>query len=530
MTPRSFLATVVLLLLSACGPAKAELGQIVSIDLPGGTGPQRLTLHLANAPEAGDRIQLLLGSTRIGVARLTPGGARITSESAQSSGFAWIESNIEPPIGSNDGGRVLSFEFQRAAPAGDYVLELSPEPGSPAAKVEAQFVSDRNEYAATMPVLKGFVKAGPINAGAGGATLELTVERDEEVACIDIVVSDGSAVVAIRLPDGRSVRKDGPPLPGVEWRTVKDRSDFDSPGSMFRLAGLLLRDEGWHHVVFFEKAARGRYQIEVAGATRLSAAFIPMGSLFTDPAPPATSGEVGLQVYAMPFDASVGDAIPLQVGFTGDPIAPQVGFDVSLEYTTVTPGQKREAPSPAPIVERAPVAMTRTPDGRWHGVVVPQRAGLLRVGVSATGTRANGTPFAANGTVHGPNVHRVVARFVSLTEAAVDANANGALDRLDVTARLDVVVPGLYAMDVLLMDRAGHGESITGEHTLNAGAQTLVVSVPASTLRARLEDGPWTISFIRIFRPEGNRFGDFVRVPPDLTVQTSAYRRDQWER
>jgi hypothetical protein len=82
----------------------------------------------------------------------------------------------------------------------------------------------------------------------------------------------------------------------------------------------------------------------------------------------------------------------------------------------------------------------------------------------------------------------------------------------------------------LRLESAGAiGLLASGRNTLVLGEEVLTVSVPAEKLHKSLNDGPWNIRGVQIFRPEGNSFGDFVETG-NLNLQTAAYKRDELDR
>ncbi len=218
------------------------------------------------------------------------------------------------------------------------------------------------------------------------------------------------------------------------------------------------------------------------------------------------------------------------VGFTGDAVADPVNFKVKVEYRTELGRDAQGAMQwSQPVVEDTNVVLTRTPEGRYAGKLVPARAGLLRVGIEASGSSVNGKAFSDQLPIGDVTVHRVVARFASLTEKAIPRSGSQKMERLEITARLNVIQPGEYEMR-LQVDNSDSsiGMLTSARATLAAGDRTLTASIPAADIRRWLKDGPWTIRAVQIFRPEGNSFGDFVGTG-DLVLKTAPYTRGQWE-
>jgi hypothetical protein len=317
---------------------------------------------------------------------------------------------------------------------------------------------------------------------------------------------------------------------------VNRASDLDSPG--FQLSSFLLPGEGTHHLLVFEKATRGVYRIHAetvqATSVMLTARFIPLGRALDDSisrlseVPP---GEVVLDISELPYECFVGDQIDLLASFRGDPITEDVTFEVRLEYQDILPRDNRKLRQfGPPTVEQVPIRFTRGSDGRYRGRLVPQRAGLLRIGVRASGKTTSGLPFSEEANSNRSEVHREVAKLKSFSETAVDTDGSGTLDRLDITARVDVAVPGRYSMQFLIEDAGQAGWYENREQELTAGDQSFTTSISANNIRKRLADGPWKIANFKISLLLDDGFGDPVKVDQNQTLLTAAYKRDQWDR
>jgi hypothetical protein len=166
---------------------------------------------------------------------------------------------------------------------------------------------------------------------------------------------------------------------------------------MFGISGFPLPDEGTHHVVSFEKATKGKYQVRaVNGSVQVTAALIPVGRIMKDAtdsitAPQLPAGETQIQAYGLPYDAKVGDNLTAMVGILGEPLSnPQ--FVVHLEYSQIVSRQPLQFS--APVVETVHPVFARDAEGRYSATVVAQHPGILRVGVEVSGVLPNGQTFS----------------------------------------------------------------------------------------------------------------------------------------
>src|ERR1700730_3749050 len=110
---RMLLLTLPFLVLSANAQQPDQPNPTAKTSLARGPASRRLVLTLNTPPEAGDRAGLDLSSNSIRVVLVTPDGTRISSENAQAFGFSWSETPVQPPIGSTDGGALLTIHFEK---------------------------------------------------------------------------------------------------------------------------------------------------------------------------------------------------------------------------------------------------------------------------------------------------------------------------------------------------------------------------------------------------------------------------------
>ena len=114
------------------------------------------------------------------------------------------------------------------------------------------------------------------------------------------------------------------------------------------------------------------------------------------------------------------------------------------------------------------------------------------------------------------------AKVADFRETAVDENANGLFDRLDVEIDLAMLPAGEYDWRVALADPAGrHVAAAAGEGTLGAVA-TAQVSFAGTAIGSHAADGPYRVLGIELFGPEGSQVLTGVG-------STRAYRYDQFE-
>ena len=510
------------------------------VELNAGPAVGKIALEIAEPPEEGDTISVVVTTDALKAVLVLPDGRRIGNQrSAEAAGLHWWEVPITPRLGSADGGHSTAIDFMERGAAGRYVVELSARDLKKAETAQAHFISRRKQYFEEMHELPG-VLLPPAAALTPSAVIAIDLDRDEKGAMFDIVVPDSTVKVSLTLPDGRTLRPGQKLGRETEWKTVAKREDIDPGGSWFGISGFLLPLQGPHHVISFETAAKGRYEIQATGSKggELHAAFIPFGraaeSTQTEMhSPPRVApGEVRLEPVALPNYCRAGDKLELEFSVLGDVQPGSLRFEVKVELRRELPYSGRGPHEfGAPQLETVPVSFTRDQNEHYRGTITAKAGGLMRVGLGASGKKPSGEPFSeeillAEIAVSEPPP--TVARFLSLNTNPVDTNGNGTFDRLDVTALLDVVAPGEYGMSFRIADRADTGSVVSDcRAKLKAGRGKIETSIPARKIRHELKNGPYRILELKIYRVKGD-YGDDVEIGTK-SFQTADLELDQWE-
>lgn len=544
-------------LLALALPLGAQTSPI-RIAVPAGNTEQ-LALQISNAPLAGDTIYFQVSSKSLSIVLIAPSGARITKETAQKSGFDWGEMGCPPPIGSTDAGAIGSIDFLQDGVAGKYVLEFSAPSGAQNAWAAAEFGTEKELYSSLMSRVPGFQKVGTSRLDPGRKALEINLDRDEKQAIFDVLTDPGGQI-SLTLPNGETISDTSGKRDGVSWTTGTRDMFGPSDDEMFSIGGFLLPDVGTHHVAVFENAQKGKYKVRAVGEpANVTAAFIPLQRLLEGGTEESTkpnhvgSGRTKVELYGLPSsDAKVGDNVEVTVRISGRSLS-ELSFLVHMEYRQIV--SRDPLSYSAPIVDEVPTVFTPKARGLYSGVVIPRRPGTLRFGVQVSGRLGNGKVFSAEAWPMTMYVEAVAARFLGLEQKAIDEDRNGTLDRLEVTAKLDVVIPGEYAMRAEISgphsrayttttvdndeqlkvktevahDPYGGGALLDTQKMLAPGTQTLTATLSAKQIRANLSDGEWVIRAPIIFRVNGNAAAEGVVIPPQAALKING-RVDDWDR
>lgn len=492
---------------------------------------RRIVLQLSTAPIAGDAIYFTVSTKQLAIVVITPDGVRFTEETAEKAGFDWGQLDVTPPIGSTDAGALGSMHFLRDGLAGAYVVEFTAPTGVQNASATAQFGSEQEKYLAGMSHIAGFQKIGPYRLIPGRVPLEIVLGQDEEGALFDLVTPESSQLL-LTLPSGQTIDSKAGKQAKITWVSAT-RETIDPPGAMFGVGGFLLPGKGRHQVVTFEKAAKGTYKLSATGGpTEITAAFIPFGRMMkvisdsTTAAPRTPAGETTIQLYALPYEAKVGDKLPLKVAIAGEPLS-DLRFVVQMEYRQIVSREPLQYSAPEVVV--VPTSFTKDAQGFYTGTIVPRKPGVLRVGVEVSGRSSNGRNVLEKSVVYGPTVTRVAARFLGLTTRKVDVDHDGLFDRLEISAKLDVAEPGDYAMRLVILGSANSVAPTDVRRKLPVGVQVLTAVFSAEEVRNRLSDGAWTVAVPQIYRTVGDNFEESVAVP-QTEVKIEGNRIHDWRR
>ena len=473
----ALLVVVLACLIQSVPEAQQESGTAV---VPAGSSTYRLVLTVVEPPVPKDSILATVSTSQVTTILILPNGHRVTHETAESEGLSWSQGSAgAAPLGSDDYGQSVSITFRKRAAAGRYTFEFAFQQLRAPATVTAHFTSRMGEYLALLQKALGaqISKGVPFNPSA---TVTFDLPKDEEEVMFDVVVPDANTEVIFLLPDGRKLRREDAKNADVSWTVETDlKKSF--------LIELYMPLDGTHQLVWFKRAAKGRYEIQATPKTaakgEMRAAVVPMkgfgeawGAKFKrmelETGEISSSGGVQIRPQRLPYEATIGDKLHFQIELVGDVGAETPQFEVREERQAwLRDSDTGIELGPAEPAEVLPVQFTEIAPRTYRGTIIPRKDGWLRISVRATGKTAAGKPFTTETLITNSSmqVKPVAARFVGLTAKAV-APADGAkFDRLEVTATLDILIPGEYVMDVGVKDAAGAriaGPGLGGRATL----------------------------------------------------------------
>jgi hypothetical protein len=329
---------------------------------------------------------------------------------------------------------------------------------------------------------------------------------------LEVILMVEGVEIQIELPDGRRLTKDTASSANFEW---------DVEGRGPDMAALLIPGKVNHLVVLPPNAPKGKYRIHANASTLkqdsvLMVMFLPIGSDL------AKEDTVRTAFTTAEKRHYAGDKVEL-IGavFEGDrPIsnARLTGQAVEVDEQGMPKGKT------VPVNFKWIGTAT---SGAYRAELPMTAAGEYSVAVKVRGKYANGTEFERNAG-DSITIEPRRAQILSLTERPLDDDGNGLIDRIELTARLHVDMPGEYFLLVDLTSADGKRFAPErGKAELGLGEGTITAWVNRYSLTHIEADGPYKMD-ARIFRKEGAGQAFAFRLE-DAGI-TRAYDRSTFDR
>jgi Tol biopolymer transport system component len=313
-----------------------------------------------------------------------------------------------------------------------------------------------------------------VRTGESGGIVSLVADPQSKGGDIfDIISNNPNAAISLVLPGGMEINATNAASLGFKYQIVADgtftRSIFPS----------FLSAPGTHTVIKLPPSSMpGTYQVKVQSSPATSDYFVVASYYSSSPVKAAL-------VTDFP-QYPVGDTVVIS-GLLFDGKTPITGATV----TAVIGDPSNLNAEPVQITLQDSGSYDDAPgDGIYTGTFNANQAGDFSVAIRASGVSGSGVPFArvAETTF---KVSQPLANFVSFQDAGVDDDANGLIDRIVVTATVDIRVAGNYRFNLTLV--AGNGSEITASAlaALQTGPQQISVSFSAQDIYGLNVDGPY---------------------------------------
>jgi hypothetical protein len=352
------------------------------------------------------------------------------------------------------------------------LLAISSLLASIASPVTAQIVTSQNDSVQTTNRDTRSVKA---SVGTS-VSIPLTVDTVDSSDLFDIVSTDPAVVISLILPNGVQVNAGNAATLGFTF-TVMSASPNDQI-----LSASPFGTPGTHTIIGLAAGSPfGVYQVRADASMALADAVV-IASYFS-----SSNVRTGIVTDAPVY--RIGDTVILSVlvfdgstAITNASATARIGFpaDLSTMPTEI-------------VLQDSGTFDAQTGDGIYTGQYTVTAAGTVTAAVRVTGSSNVGVPFSRAAAT----TFQVIpprAAFVSFSDAGADDDGNGLIDRVVVSANVDVQTAGQYQFGVTVT--ASNGAKINGSTIapLQSGSAVISVSFPVAAIRRLGVDGPYTLN------------------------------------
>ncbi|MCC7339952.1 MAG: hypothetical protein IT170_02610, partial [Bryobacterales bacterium] len=385
--------------------------------------------------------------------------------------------------------------------------------------------------------------------GTKDYTLRVQLEKGTELGFFEVVAPNRDVKIRLETPGGKVYDERVGKSDGVSWGLMEglpsENQGEHDPWALIYPYALLLPFRGIHHLVAFEKAEKGAYQVHVDTTAATEAAtirvlYLPIKDLlertsdpFDQTVPPPTdkvSMDVRTPVGEVP--AGVPFAITVRIHGPAQPETVHLLTEMDLR-PLVDSSEAGRRMFGAPVTQSLNLEFRETADQQYTTMYTPEVEGDLRFLVRAAGMRTDGSRFEVQRMSDSFAVYTPSARLVGIREEAVDENADGFPERLDLHFDLYVLEAGNFEAECELTAGLDERENrlpllCRAQANLLKGRQTLTASLRIDALARRTaSEGPYTLQSLRIIRKDVNGYVNFLDTR-NANLVTKAYPRANW--
>lgn len=314
-----------------------------------------------------------------------------------------------------------------------------------------------------------------VSVAAGTANNLIAFSADPQNGARDVfhvITRESGLMVSLITPEGAEINAANATDRGFGYSVVNGNQHLnDQVMPAFSTPGT--------HTLFLlpSSSPSGTYQVKI-NASQVSAENVVIATYFS-----SSLIRAGLVTDAPTY--RVGETVMLS-GLLFNGALPVTGASVSVaigEQSTL------EAPPEQVAMQDSGSSDLASNDGIYTGTSTASRPGEFFVAMRATGS-ANGVTFSRLATT----TFRVIpslAKFSSFTDTGLDDNSDEQLDRVMVSANLDVQRAGKYQFAITLEAANGARAQASVVANLAAGAQQLSVAFASETLGTLGVNGPY---------------------------------------
>ncbi|MCC6262838.1 MAG: hypothetical protein IT169_04600 [Bryobacterales bacterium] len=524
------------------------------LTVPDGGREVSLALETSEPLKKGDEIVIKFAPSKVALRIVLPSGIEIGPDTAGEQGFVWRTFTPERPFGEAGSEGVL-IEAAEKQPAGLYMLVV--RESRRATELEAAIhiypapPPWEVEHEEMMRQIPGVHYLQPVTVppGTKDFTLRVPLEEGTNFGFLQIVAPNRGVKIRLETPDGKihdeSVGKGGAVSWGVmEGLPSENEGEYD-PWALINPYALLLPFRGIHHLVAFEKAEKGVYQVHadttaVTEAATIRVLYLPIVDLLErtsdpfDPSVPPPPDKVSMDVSTPDGEIPAGVPFAITARIHGPAQPETVRLSAEMELRPlVDSSEAGRRMFGAPVTQFLNLEFRKTADQQYTAMYTPEVEGDLRFLVRAEGMRTDGSRFETLRISSSSAVYTPSARLLGIREEAVDENADGFPERLDLHFDLYVLEGGNFEAECELTAGLDERENrlpllCRAQTNLLKGRQTLTASLRIDALARRTaSDGPYTLQSLRIVRKDVSGYVNFLDTR-NANLVTKAYPRANW--
>jgi hypothetical protein len=293
----------------------------------------------------------------------------------------------------------------------------------------------------------------------------------------DVTVANAGAVVSLLLPSGTEVNSLNADSLGFGFDVIPADSEAVTSGLFISFFSL----SGTHTLIRLPSTCpTGTYQIKINTASLLTATPVYASYLSGSPIRAALSPDAP--------SYRVGDTVVLSAFiFNGTTPVTNATIDAA-----VADQEHPETPPVQVSMQDSGTNDAAPGDGIYTGLYTAATAGRFVAAIRATGTAPSGSAYTRTASTDF-RVLPPLAGFNSFSDAGVDDNGNGLIDRVAVTATVQVQSAGNYRLELSLAASNGREARASATANLLAGVQQITASFSATQVSGLGVDGPYTI-------------------------------------
>lgn len=320
-----------------------------------------------------------------------------------------------------------------------------------------------------------------ITVPAGSAAILIPFSADPAPGggdLFDVVSSKPGGIITLILPSGIEINASNATAQGFSYTIIPEGAFTNT------LIPSALATSGTHTLIQLPPSSPpGTYQVKVNASTVTSDTLI-IASYFS-----SSSVRAGLLTDSPLY--RLGDTV-LLVGILFDGSTPVAPLGTTVTASIGDPSDA--ATPPIQITLQDSGTFDAAPgDGIYTGTHTASQAGRFSAAMQATGISGSGVTFSRTASTTF-RVLRPLASFDSFSDVGVDDNSNGAIDRVVVTANVNVQTAGRYQFGVSLEANNAAQIKASTIATLSAGgAQQVAVSFSATEVFGLGVNGPYVM-------------------------------------